>query len=139
MKFKVYLYTAIRGLLGVFLTLHAIYNVLIYTDFLVEIEMYFKTSELFNYDFIEALAPLVPFEEFILGMFLILGVFTKEVLICSLFLFAFISIFLLDANFPVLSALHMFFFMVTLLLLKKHNYNLKSMDYSRDLYKTILF
>ncbi|SEL34140.1 hypothetical protein SAMN04487910_2187 [Aquimarina amphilecti] len=131
MKFRVYLYTAVRILFGAFLVLHSTYNVIIYSEFLKEIDTYFLKSTVFKYDLIEALAPLVPFEEFIIGMFLILGYYTKEVLISGSILFLFLSLFLLDANSTELSMIHLSFFILTLILWKKDNYNLKSVDYAR--------
>ncbi|GAA0733321.1 hypothetical protein GCM10009430_47400 [Aquimarina litoralis] len=137
MKFKVYLYTISRVLFGLYLVVHSVYNVFIYSEFLKEINAYFEYTEWFTHPLIESLAPLVPFEEFILGMFLVLGIFTKEVLICALLLFSFISLFLLDANFPFLAIMHAMFFVISLILLQHKNYNIKSMDYNRDLYNSI--
>ncbi|WP_108803516.1 DoxX family membrane protein [Aquimarina sp. Aq107] len=137
MRFRVYLYTVVRILFGAFLTVHSTYNVIVYSEFLNEIDTYFTRITIFKYDLVEALAPLVPFEEFVLGMFLILGYFTRNTLISASILFLFLSFFLLDANSIELSILHLGFFILTLILWKKDNYNLKSMDYSRDMYLMI--
>lgn len=126
-----------RVLFGLYLVVHSAYNVFIYSEFLKEINDYFKHTEWFTHPLIESLAPLVPFEEYILGMFLILGIFIKEVLRCALLLFSFISLFLLDANFPFLAIIHVMFFVMSIILLKNNNYNIKSMDYNRDLYNSI--
>ncbi|MDH7446882.1 DoxX family membrane protein [Aquimarina sp. 2201CG14-23] len=132
MKFRVYLYTLVRILFGVFLVLHAAYNVIFYSEFLNKIDAHFTKTTIFNFSFIETLAPLVPFEEFVIGSFLALGFFTRNVLIGAIFLFSFLAFFLIDANSPELSLLHAGCFLVTLVLLKKENYNLKSADYTRD-------
>ncbi|WP_299257200.1 hypothetical protein [uncultured Aquimarina sp.] len=132
MKFRIYLYTAVRILFGVFLVLHSTYNVIFYSEFLQKIDVYFSETTIFNYTLIEAFAPLVPFEEFMLGLFLVLGFFTRRVLIGAALLFSFLTFFLLDANSLKLSLIHLGFFFITLVLLRKDNYNLKSLDYSRD-------
>ncbi|MBQ4805713.1 DoxX family membrane protein [Aquimarina sp. MMG015] len=137
MKFRVYLYAVVRILFGGFLALHSAYNVIIYSEFLNEVDTYFTKTTVFKYDLVEALAPLVPFEEFVLGLFLILGYFTRKVLICASILFLFLALFLLDVNSIGLSILHIGLFILTLILWKKDNYNLKSMDYSRDMYLMI--
>jgi len=137
MKFRIYLYTAIRILFGVFLALHSVYNVFFYSDFLQKIDVHFTKATLFNYNLVETLAPLVPFEEFIVGMFLALGFFTRKVLKGAALLFLFLAFFLLDANSLELALVHLVCFFVVLMLWHKENYNLKSMDYLRDSYLII--
>ncbi|WP_299439622.1 DoxX family membrane protein [uncultured Aquimarina sp.] len=137
MKFRIYLYTLVRVLFGIFLALHSTYNVFFYSEFLQKIDAYFTKATLFNYNFIEALAPLVPFEEFIVGMFLTLGFFTRKVLMGAALLFLFLAFFLLDANSLELALVHLVFFFIILILWHKENYNLKSMDYLRNSYLVI--
>ncbi|MFD2561705.1 hypothetical protein [Aquimarina rubra] len=134
MKLRVYLYTTVRILFGVFLVLHSMYNVILYADFLQGLEMYFTKTTLFDYEFVKTFAPLVPFEEFTIGLFLIIGFSTRRVLMGAALLFSFLVFFLLDANSINLSLIHLVFFLISFILWKKEHYNLKSMDYSRGVH-----
>ncbi len=124
MNFKIYLYSLVRVTLGVLLVSYSLFNAIKYSVFLERLDGYFSKVSVFDIDFIEALAPLVPFEEFVIGFFLILGMFTRKVLIISILLFAFFTLFLLDADHFDLAFLHLFLCLIAILLLNKNKYDL---------------
>ncbi len=130
MKIKIYLYQISRILFGIFLVLYSVYNVIRYAGFLDRLDLYFSAVSVFDFAAVEALAPLVPFEEFLIGFFLILGMFTRKVLIASAVLFAFFTVFLFDANHNTCALIHLFFFLVSMILLKKDNYDLITPGYN---------
>jgi len=132
MRLRIYLYTAVRILFGTFLVLHSTYDVLLYADFLQQIDAYLLEITVFNLEFIEILTPLAPFGEFILGLFLVLGYFAKQTFIVATLLFCFLGLFLLDAKASELALLHFSFMILTLVLWRKDHYNIKSMDYSKE-------
>ncbi|MEW7291181.1 MauE/DoxX family redox-associated membrane protein [Aquimarina sp. 2304DJ70-9] len=128
MKFKIYLYSITRVSFGMVLMLHSIYNAIKYSGFLDRLDRYFNRVTIFDNDIIEAMAPLVPFEEFVIGFFLILGMFTKKALMVSTVLFAFFTLFLLDANFWYCAGIHLFLCMISVILLRKNDYDLNSVE-----------
>ncbi|MBQ4822846.1 hypothetical protein [Aquimarina sp. MMG016] len=134
MKLRIYLYYIIRVSFGMFLVLGSIYNVIKFSGFLERLDGYFSAVTIFDVGFIESLAPLVPFEEFVIGLCLALGVFTKRVLIVAIVLFTFFSLFLLDAGKVDCAIIHLFFSIISFILLKKDNYDLTSFQYSKDFY-----
>ncbi|MCK8522650.1 hypothetical protein M0D21_13785 [Aquimarina sp. D1M17] len=136
MKFKIYLYHFIRISFGMLLVLYSVYNVIKYSGFLSRLDQYFNSASVFDVWIIEALAPLVPFEEFIIGFFLVLGMFTRKVLVVSTFLLAFFTLFLFDAGYTNCALIHLVLCTVSIILLKKDNYNINSFHYDNT-YKTI--
>ncbi|MDY8137885.1 DoxX family membrane protein [Aquimarina sp. 2201CG5-10] len=134
MKFRIYFYTMIRVLFGTYLVAYGAYNVFRYPVFLDRLEKYFTYTSVFDLGIVELLAPLVPFETFIIGLFIAMGIFTRKILIASICLFAFLTVFLLDANADQLALVHFLFLIISVILLAKDNYNLNSVDYSRDSY-----
>ncbi|KAA1242820.1 DoxX family membrane protein [Aquimarina sp. RZ0] len=134
MNVKLNLYTTIRVVFGLFLVLHGVCNAVLYSDFLNRIDAYFTKAKIFDIELIEALAPLVPFEEFVIGLFLVLGFFIKRALIAAILLFTFIVLFLLDVDSIELAILHIGFFFVALLLWRKDSCSIDGLNYSRDLF-----
>ncbi len=128
MKFKIYLYSIARVSFGIILVLSSIYNAVKYSGFLDRLDRYFSQVTIFDSNIIEAMAPLVPFEEFVIGFFLILGMFTKKALIASTVLFAFFTLFLLDANYWFCAGIHLFLCIVSIVLLRKNNYDVNSIE-----------
>jgi len=134
MKFKVYLYKVTRILFGVALTSSGAYNVIVYSSFLLCLEDNSEKVSLFNFEFIHVFLVLVPFAKFIIGLFLTLGFYTREVLIGAVIVFLFVIMYLLDINSETIIFMYVAFLMMSGILLKKDNYNLNSMDYTRDLF-----
>jgi len=132
MRLRIYLYTAVRILFGAFLVLRSTYEVFLYADFLQKIDTYLLEITVFNLEFVELLAPLVPFGEFILGLFLVLGYFAKKTFIVATLLFCFFGLFLLDAKASELAMLHFSFMILTLLLWRKDHYNIQAIDHSKE-------
>ncbi len=128
MKIKIYLYSFLRISFGMLLVLHSIYNAIKYSGFLDRLDQYFNKVSIFDNTVLEALAPLVPFEEFVIGFFLILGMFTKKALKVATFLFAFFTLFLLDADYLYCAGIHLILCLTSIFLLKKNNYDLSSID-----------
>ncbi|GAA4276516.1 MauE/DoxX family redox-associated membrane protein [Aquimarina mytili] len=133
MKIKIYLYSFLRISFGTLLVLHSIFNAIKYSGFLDRLDVYFNQVSIFDNTVLETLAPLVPFEEFIIGFFLILGIFTKKALKVSIALFAFFTLFLLDANFVNCAAIHLLLCATSIILLRKNNYDINSIDSYRVL------
>ncbi|WP_298312501.1 hypothetical protein [uncultured Aquimarina sp.] len=137
MKFKIYLYAIARILFGLALTLNGVYNVIIYPKFLACLEDHFERATILDFEFIEFFLVLVPFTEFIIGLLLMIGCYTRKVLMSSVVLFLFIVMYLLDANSEIMIFVYTIFLLISGILLRKDNYNLKSMDYFRDSYQMI--
>ncbi len=137
MKLKVNLYPVLRVLFGSFLVLTSVYDVIKYSGFLTRLDTYFEEVSVFNLELLEAFAPLVPFEKFVIGFFMVLGMFKKEVLKASLILFGFFTLFLLDASYQYCALIHFGFFIISFILLKKDNYDFNSLDYKKDSYRVI--
>ncbi|GAA4274397.1 hypothetical protein U6A24_15605 [Aquimarina gracilis] len=137
MKFGPYLYPILRILFGAFLVLTSIYDAIRYSGFLNRLDRYFERVSIFDLEFLEAFAPLVPFEKFVIGFFMILGMFKKKVLKISLGLFGFFTLFLLDASYQYCALIHFGFFITSLILLKNDNDNLSSFDHKKNFYQAI--
>ncbi len=137
MKIRIFLYHITRVVFGVLLVLCSTYNVIRYSEFLERLDLYFGNATVFDIGFIEALAPLVPFEEFVIGMFLALGIFTRKSLITVIILFAFFTLFLIDADCWFFAFIHLVFCGIAMLLLKNDNYDMNSINYNKDSYQII--
>ncbi|MFC5046727.1 DoxX family membrane protein [Aquimarina sp. TRL1] len=131
------MYTIIRVLFGVLLVFHGIYNVIKYTAFLELMEKSFRVSNVFGLGFVEAFVSLIPFIQFGFGLFLILGFFTRNVLIFAVLLHAFFMIFLLETGVENIALIQLMFLIISVGLLFKNHYNLNSMDYTRDMFMTL--
>ncbi|TYP72958.1 DoxX family membrane protein [Aquimarina intermedia] len=132
MRFRVFFYACSRILFGSYLVVHAAYNVFDYSSFLVQLDMFFSNASFFSFEVLEALAPLVPFVEFIIGSFLLLGFFTKPVLLTAMVLFSGTVLFLLDVKEESLVTTHITLFIVSLILFIKDDYNPKPIGQSKD-------
>ncbi|GAA0872001.1 hypothetical protein GCM10009117_11480 [Gangjinia marincola] len=128
MNIKVISYTTLRMIIGIFLVIHGFYNALFFSNFLNRLDHYFEKQDLFYNDFLIATAPLVPFEEFILGALLICGLFTKKVLYIATGLVLFFASFVLKANTYGLGMIYVFIVFISLILLLKEEYNYFSVD-----------
>jgi len=123
------MYTATRVLTGAYLVFHSFLSTIDFNGFLNKVDLYFESVEVFNFQILYYTAPLVPFEEFIIGILLALGLHTKIVLKVGFVLFAYFSLFLLDAGVYSSAICHigMTLAMATLFYFKR--FNIKSMDY----------
>ncbi len=137
MKFKVYLYNIIRISFGMLLVLNGTYNVIRYSGFLDRLDGYFNTVSIFDLILLESLAPLVPFEEFVIGFFLALGMFKKKTLIASMVLFGFFTVFLFDAGHNYCALIHLSFCIISMVLFKNDNYDWNSREFTRNSYQII--
>ncbi|WP_160112153.1 DoxX family membrane protein [Aquimarina sp. AU58] len=137
MKTRIYLYHLTRVIFGALLVLYGTYNVIRYSEFLERLDIYFGNVTVFNIGFIEALAPLVPFEEFLIGLFLVLGVFTRKTLIVTSILFAFFTLFLWDANSSYRAGAHLISFLITIVLIIGNTYDRNTIRYHKDSYQII--
>ncbi len=137
MKIRIYLYHLTRVIFGALLVLYGTYNVIRYSEFLERLDIYFGNATVFNISFVEALAPLVPFEEFVIGMFLILKIFVRKALITIIILFTFFTLFLVDADCLILALIHLVFCGIAIVLLKNGKYDLNAISYDKDSYQVI--
>lgn len=101
------------------LVVYSLYNVIKYTGFLNRLDLYFANVTLFDFGFLEAMAPLIPFEEFLIGIFLVLGISVRKVLMVTVVLFGFFTLFLFDATKLDCALIHFTLFIVSFILLKK--------------------
>jgi len=127
-KLKTYLYRIIRISFGLLLVLYSMYNAINYPSFLIRLNSYFNKVTIFDYEIMEVLAPLIPFEEFVIGFFLILGMFLKKVLKVSALLFAFFTLFLFDANSLYCGLIYCSLSIVSIFLLRKNTHDENSLE-----------
>ncbi|MDP5100528.1 MAG: hypothetical protein NWQ09_04310 [Nonlabens sp.] len=84
-------YAAVRVILGGYLLIHSIINVLNYNQFISDTMKYFEKDSSFN--FLAELAPLVPLMEFFIAGMIILGLYTSVSLKWAVGLGIFFTIF----------------------------------------------
>ncbi|MFD0861186.1 MauE/DoxX family redox-associated membrane protein [Sungkyunkwania multivorans] len=133
-KNKVLTYAIIRMLLGTTLIVHAVLSIFSYQDFLVRLDDYFDTTQVFNNLFLRLTAPLVPFEEFAVGLFIATGLFTKNTLKIGSFLLLFFAAFLWSAGELDRAILHFGTVVTMMILLYNNEYNLYSLDWHNNTY-----
>ncbi len=126
MKSKTNPFVVARVTLGISLVVYSVYNVVKYANFLNKLDSYFDVVTIFDLSMIEALAPLIPFEEFLIGVFLVMGLFKREVLIVSSILFAFFTAFLLDASHFYCALIYSVLTLLTIILLKNNKYDVNN-------------
>lgn len=97
-KFLTAVYAFLRMLSGSVLMVHGYLNTVFFDKYLMKVENYFAHTTHFNWVVLKATSSFVPFEEFTLGLFLLLGFYTRTALLLSLVLFAFLSLFLFDGQ-----------------------------------------
>ncbi len=134
MRIGFFLYHITKVLFGIILIVCGTYNVIKYSDFLNRLDTYFDTTTVFGFGLLEELAPLVPFGEFGIGMFLTLGIFTRKALLTSSVFFGFCSLFFLDSGYLPLALIHLFLCILAIILLRKKKYDLSSIRYDKDSY-----
>jgi len=133
MKYRIFLYTLTRVLFGIVLAANGAYNVIIYPEFLTCLESFIRKTSVFDFEFVGIFLALAPFAEFLIGLLLIMGFYTRKALIFSILLFLFIALYLLDANSEIMIFVYTVFLLMSGILLRKDNYNIHSIDYSTDL------
>ncbi len=110
------MYSIIRVVTGLVLMVHGAHNVLYFSNYLNRVEIYFTRLEYFNTSFLYQTSPLVPFEEFTLGLFIAMGVFTRKSLWLAIGLYFFLILFMLDAEAYNLIAFHVALITIFLIL-----------------------
>ncbi|MBP2832246.1 hypothetical protein J8281_08615 [Aquimarina sp. U1-2] len=118
MKLKILLFNLLRLCLGIFLVTTSINDVLNYTDFLGRLYQYFASVSILDIYVVEALAPLVPFEKFMIGLFLILGMSEHIMLRIAIFLFSFFTVYLIDASQWYCAGIHFLLVVSAIVLIK---------------------
>lgn len=96
-KFLTASYALFRMLSGSVLMVHGYLNTVFFDKYLIKVESYFAHTTYFNWIILKATSSFVPFEEFTLGLFLLLGFYTRTTLILCVALFSFLSLFLFDS------------------------------------------
>lgn len=86
-------------LAGISLIFHSFLNTVAYPRFLEQLDALFANATFFDNALVYYIAPLVPFIEFGLGLFLALGLHTKAVLKMGIFLLLAFSLFLWDVSY----------------------------------------
>ncbi len=123
------MYTAVRVIVGVFLVFRSFLSTVDFNGFLDRIDSYFEKVTVFNFQILYYTAPLVPFEEFTLGILIALGLHTKIVLKISLVLFSYFAFFMLDAGIYDKAVCHSMITILIAFLFYYRRFNLKSMDH----------
>lgn len=100
------LYSLVRIITGIVLVIHGAHNAFSYGNYMQRVEVYFSKLEYFNFPFLYSNSPFVPFEEFAIGLFLIMGFYTRKVLWIAMFSYTFLILFMLDAEAYNLVAFH---------------------------------
>ena len=137
MRIIFFIYRVTRILFGMFLILTSIYNIIKYSGFLDRLDQYFNNVRVFDIVFLEAIALLVPFEEFVIGMFLVMGIFIRKVLIASIMLFFFFTLFLIDADYWNRAFVYMLFCLVAIVLLIKDNQDSNEGTFNKKTYLVV--
>ncbi|WP_459211827.1 hypothetical protein [Aquimarina rhabdastrellae] len=118
MKINALVFFVFRIIIGLSFVIYGLYNAIQYESFIGRIETYFGQVSFFNIGIIETLAPLVPFEKFLIGLLLILGYATQKVTKIAILLCSFFTIFLIDAHQFNLALIYVVFVMMMLVILK---------------------
>ncbi|RMB57620.1 hypothetical protein EAX61_10930 [Dokdonia sinensis] len=87
-----------QGILGILMITHAGYTVLHYTRFLSDVNKSLISADLESYNILGIFLSLFPFIEFFLGALLILALYIRKTLWCSILLFGLIVAFLALAD-----------------------------------------
>ncbi|UOB16931.1 hypothetical protein [Abyssalbus ytuae] len=123
---KIYVvYSLSRLFAGVIMMGHGMYNAFNFKEYVHRVEVYFTKLDFFNNSFLYHTSPFVPFEEFTLGLFLVMGFKLKMALRLSVVLYTFLILFLLDAGAYNLIPFHIVLMGVFLILDYSHKYNYK--------------
>lgn len=118
MRYKtlIFMYSIARIITGLILIIHGAHNALNFSSYMNRVEIYFTKLDYFNTAFLYQTAPLVPFEEFTLGLFIAMGFFTRKVLWAATLLYTFLVLFMLDAEAYNLIAFHVVLISIFLIL-----------------------
>lgn len=106
-KFLTVVYAFLRMLSGSVLMVHGYLNTVFFDKYLMKAESCFARTEHFNWVVLKAISSFVPFIEFTLGLFLLLGFYTRTTILLSLVVFAFISLLLFDCQVYSLALFHL--------------------------------
>lgn len=101
MGLEVLSYLVLRLVVGSFMLVQAIWNVVQYESYADKLQALSMQHALCNTEFFTISAPLFPFVEFLLGSFLLLSLYYKRVLILALALFGVASVFYCYAELTV--------------------------------------
>jgi len=123
------MYTAARVITGLHMVFQSFLSTIDFNGFLNEVDVLFENVQIFNFKFLYYTAPLVPFEEFTLGILIALGLHTKVVLKISFVLFAYLTLFLFDAGVYSEAICHIGVVVLVTMLFVYKRYNSKSMDH----------
>lgn len=106
-KFLTVLYAFLRMLSASVLMVRGYLNTVFFDKYLIKIESCFARTEHFNWDVLKAVSSFVPFIEFTLGLFLLLGFYTRTTVLLSLVAFTFTSLFLFDCQLYSIALFHL--------------------------------
>lgn len=123
------MFTIARVFTGVYLVFHSFLRTVDFNGFLNKVDVYFENLTVFNFKILYYTAPLVPFEEFALGILLALGLYTRLVLKIGVVLLAYLSLFLVDAGIYSEAICHLIMTIAFMTLYMFRAYNVRSMDY----------
>ena len=110
------MYSIARVITGLTLVVHGAHNVFNFSNYIQRVEMYFGKLDYFDNAFLLYTSPLVPFEEFTLGLFITIGFFTRKALWIAMGLYTFLILFMLDAEAYNLITFHVVLISIFLIL-----------------------
>lgn len=125
--FKIVLYGLARILLGAYLLIHAMANVLNYDYFIAESLSYFGKENAFRV--LANLTPIVPLLEFFLAILIVFGIYTKSTLKWAIGLGLFFTIFFHATGDYETALIHSYTSAIKVVLYTFIAYNTFSLDY----------
>lgn len=132
-----YFFSLTRIIFGLFFTLSGFYHAIMYGSYLQIMHNYLDRVTLINIDILEIWGVLIPFQEFLLGSFLIFGFYTKKVLSVAIILFSFLSVLSIDMGTFEILYLQLFYIAIALLLLRREGK--KSSNYYSNTLEDLLY
>lgn len=122
------LYAGLRVLTGVLLILHGYINTINFHEYLMVVDQYFVKVRFFDFDILRMIIPFLPFVNFAIGLFVLLGFFTRRVLVTGMLLYVFLTLFMMDAKAFDQVFYHAFVSISMIILVLSENYNKYSLD-----------
>ncbi len=107
MRFEVLSHIVIKFVIGFFMIVQALYNIVTYDAYIKIVKSHLTSTILLNNDFFYLIAPLFPFVEFGLGLMIILEVYFKETAFLTVLFFSGTTILYLNAEYSVVHTLIM--------------------------------
>lgn len=110
MRFEVLSHMVIKFVIGFFMIVQSLYNIVTYDVYIKNVESHLTSTVLLSNDFFYLTAPLFPFVEFGLGLMIILEVYFKETVFLTVLIFCSTTILHMVADYSIAYTLIMLLF-----------------------------